>query len=230
MKSKLSNNVSVIIPARNEAKIIAKIIKAFQNQSLPPQEIIVVGDACTDKTAEIAKQAGAKVLEKNYRSAAKARNAGIKQAKGEILAIQDADALPSDNYLEEIVKAVESGADYGGAKLITESWQPVGKLQMLFFNLAAYFYGGFQGSSLFAKKSLLAKTNLYNPDVPWAEDWELSTQLRKLGSWKLLTNAQVTYSERKMKQNGYLREYGQRLWMVGKYIIHQFKQTLAKRN
>src|SRR5258708_12962388 len=47
----------VIIPARNEEKIIARAVK-----SLPPDSVIVVDDASSDKTAEIARQAGAGVV------------------------------------------------------------------------------------------------------------------------------------------------------------------------
>ena len=88
---------SVIIPAHNEQDYISKALSSIQEQSFTDYECIVVCDACTDNTREIAESYGAKVIEVNAHSSGAARNAGLDIAQGEWVLFCDAD----DWYLHE---------------------------------------------------------------------------------------------------------------------------------
>ena len=72
--------VIVIVPARNESAQIVSTLLALQQQTLPPESIIVVANNCTDETAELARGCGVQVLELpvNYYKKAGALNYGIK--------------------------------------------------------------------------------------------------------------------------------------------------------
>lgn len=86
-----NNKISVVIPAHNEAERIADTIKGVQ--SIPEvSEIIVVDDASSDETAELAKQAGATVisLPRNM-GKGEALNQGVAKASGQIIALLDGD-------------------------------------------------------------------------------------------------------------------------------------------
>ena len=59
---RFDTNVSIIIPVRNEANTLPKLLQSIQRQTIQPREIIVVDDASTDGTAEIAKNLDATVF------------------------------------------------------------------------------------------------------------------------------------------------------------------------
>ena len=53
---------TVIVPAHNEEKNISKCLDSIYNQTFKDFECVVIADACTDRTAEIARGYGAKVI------------------------------------------------------------------------------------------------------------------------------------------------------------------------
>ena len=73
--------VSVVIPAYNEEKYIVDCLKALSNQTIAPDEVIVVDNNSTDKTASLARQAGAKVITVLEPGITPARTAGFNAAK-----------------------------------------------------------------------------------------------------------------------------------------------------
>lgn len=90
---------SVIIPAHNEANKIKIGLESVCKQTFKDYELIVVCDACTDNTEEIAKQYGARTACINAHSDGAARNKGIEMSQGEYLIFADAD----DWFLHECV-------------------------------------------------------------------------------------------------------------------------------
>jgi poly-beta-1,6-N-acetyl-D-glucosamine synthase len=83
--------VSIVIPAHNEAGSIAQTLASVRNQTLPPQEVIVVCDNCTDGTERIAAAAGARTF-LTYRNTAKKAGA-LNQVLSLLLPSMDADEL-----------------------------------------------------------------------------------------------------------------------------------------
>jgi len=88
--------ISVIIPARNEERSLPSLLSSLHNQTLKPDEIIVVDDNSEDATAEVADKGGAKVihakaLPEGWHGKAWACWTGAKEAQGEILVFLDAD-------------------------------------------------------------------------------------------------------------------------------------------
>ncbi len=89
--------ISVVIPAFNEEKNIAACLRSILDQKRPAEEIVVVDNNSTDRTAEIARGLGARVVKKSEKGIAHARNAGFDSATGEIIARTDADSrVPRD--------------------------------------------------------------------------------------------------------------------------------------
>src|SRR5436190_22733605 len=86
--------ISFIVPAYNEEHELSDTLAAIREAAsgaTRPYEIIVVDDASTDATPEIASGAGAKVIPINRRQIAAARNAGARGVQGEYLFFIDAD-------------------------------------------------------------------------------------------------------------------------------------------
>ncbi|MFH1722172.1 MAG: glycosyltransferase [Candidatus Altiarchaeota archaeon] len=96
--------ISVVIPARNEEDTISSCIESVLYQDHDDVEIIVVNDGSTDNTKKIVEKFPVRLINfKNGHSAAFARNAGAKKAKGDVLYFLDADVtFPDKSYLKRL--------------------------------------------------------------------------------------------------------------------------------
>ena len=86
--------ISFIVPAHNEQACLGRTLQAIHESArvvARPYEIIVVDDASTDATAEVARQHNALVLPVNHRQIAATRNSGGRAARGDRLFFVDAD-------------------------------------------------------------------------------------------------------------------------------------------
>jgi len=98
--------ISVIIPAYNEEKLIAKTIKAVLDANYPEKEIIVVDDGSTDNTFKIAKRFekyGVKVFRKKNGGKASALNFGIEKCSSEFIMALDADSFPAKDCFKKMI-------------------------------------------------------------------------------------------------------------------------------
>src|SRR5579871_2615827 len=100
--------VSVVIPAHNEEKTIGKTLESLCHQTISPDEIIVVDNACTDKTAQIAHSFGVRVVREEVQGITTARNRGFNEAKYDIIARTDADSVVSPTWVEQLKKNFEN--------------------------------------------------------------------------------------------------------------------------
>lgn len=96
---------SIIIPAWNEEEFVASAIHGAKAQQYPRAdfEIVVVDNNSTDQTIAIAKAAGAdKVVKEKEQGTNMARNRGVRESSGDILAYIDADCVPPVDWLSRI--------------------------------------------------------------------------------------------------------------------------------
>jgi len=98
--------ISVIIPAKNAAKILPDCLIGVLSQTdfriNIDYEVIVVDDGSMDDTSEIASRFGVKVLRQKNAGPASARNTAAHFALGDILAFTDADCVPTSDWLSKI--------------------------------------------------------------------------------------------------------------------------------
>jgi glycosyltransferase involved in cell wall biosynthesis len=101
LRSNRPAQVSIIIPARNEEKSLGDLLASLQSLDFPRDkfEVVVVDHESTDRTAEIALAAGARVVKKSGGNISSARNFGASQAAGQILAFLDADCTVAEDWL-----------------------------------------------------------------------------------------------------------------------------------
>lgn len=106
---------SVIISAHNEEEYIEKCVLSLLNQSILPNEIIVVDDGSSDRTWELLKKLQKivhkkniiyKIYKKNHIGQSRARNYGTKHSTGEILIFPDADMYFDKKYIEFLIKPI----------------------------------------------------------------------------------------------------------------------------
>jgi glycosyltransferase involved in cell wall biosynthesis len=112
--------ISFIVPAYNEEPLIGRTIAAIHaaaRETAFPYEVIVVDDGSTDGTAQAAGACGARVVRVECRQIAGTRNAGAREAAGEILIFVDADTIITPSTLRATLAALAAGAVAGGASL-----------------------------------------------------------------------------------------------------------------
>jgi glycosyltransferase involved in cell wall biosynthesis len=105
------SKVTVIVPTKNEEKVISECLNSVFGQSLKPYEVIIVDGHSTDKTLELASRYPTKIIvEAEQASLPNARNVGIANAKGDLLLIMDADTILNRNCIEHAVKHFQDPA------------------------------------------------------------------------------------------------------------------------
>jgi GT2 family glycosyltransferase len=91
--------VSVVVCTFNGARTIRNTLEALQDISYPDFEVIVVNDGSTDRTAAIVSKYPVRVIHTSNRGLSCARNVGLANATGEIVAYTDDDAWPDGDWL-----------------------------------------------------------------------------------------------------------------------------------
>jgi glycosyltransferase involved in cell wall biosynthesis len=108
--------VSVIIPVYNDAERLAHCLVAIDGQTYPKDrlEILVVDNGSEDHVAEVAKRfERVRLLREPRPGSYAARNHGIREARGEIIAFTDADCLPSPSWIERGVRHLANNPRIG---------------------------------------------------------------------------------------------------------------------
>src|SRR6266850_6320229 len=107
--------ISVIIPAFNEERLIVETLQqvqaalgAFAARQWE-SELIVCDNNSTDRTAQLARAHGAKVIFEPVNQIARARNSGAAAASGDWLIFVDADSHPSPALFEDVAEQIASG-------------------------------------------------------------------------------------------------------------------------
>jgi 4,4'-diaponeurosporenoate glycosyltransferase len=108
-------SVSVIIPARNEEHNLPTLLRSLASQAVKPREILVIDDGSTDRTAEVARQLGARViaskpLPDGWRGKTWACEQGSQAATGDLLLFMDADTWFEADGLARILSEYAGGA------------------------------------------------------------------------------------------------------------------------
>lgn len=98
---------SVVIPALNEEEHIANCIIEVKKQ-IKNSEIIIADGNSSDKTREISKNLGAKVIIEKTKTVSAARDTGLRTASGDVVVFIDADVLPAPSWFEKITKPFDN--------------------------------------------------------------------------------------------------------------------------
>lgn len=136
-------SISIILPAKNEALAIGCTVTAIR-ELFPDAEVLVVNDGSTDKTAEVAEQAGAKVVHHPYsKGNGAAIKTGARAATGDILVFMDADGQHDPADIPRLLKRLDEGHDMVVGARQKGSQASVGRgIANKFYNwLATYMTG-----------------------------------------------------------------------------------------
>jgi cellulose synthase/poly-beta-1,6-N-acetylglucosamine synthase-like glycosyltransferase len=112
--------ISFVVPAWNEESVLGPTLEALTAAARDldvPSEVIVADDSSTDRTAQIARQHGARVISVHHRQISATRNAGARDAHGDVLTFIDADTIVTSHAVCAAVEAVRAGAIGGGCAI-----------------------------------------------------------------------------------------------------------------
>ncbi len=194
--------ISVIIPARNEARLIAGTLRSLQNQSYKGDyEIVVVDNGSTDATAEIARSHGVRVVSAGEKkSVFYARQVGADATDGDIIVQADGDTLYPEHWLQQIADKLKDNPDalaVSGRFLYREFflWSFIELTVRDWLNrISAYFFKRpflVSGATFAFRRWAFNKVGGYR-NIPYSADQHgMTTRLRKLGG-EVLYDPQIT--------------------------------------
>lgn len=231
-----NDRISVIIPAYNSSRFIESALESVLSQAYKNFEIIVVDDGSSDNTKEVIKRFIDKGLVSYYyqsnKGPAAARNMGIKQASGEIIAFLDADDLWLENKLEKSLRFMKEGSfdwictsllkiNESGEKKIKripdDSWvmeQRTKEVKQLKNGLFFFASIPVQVQTVLAKKECFHKAGLFDESFLIGEDTDLWLRFEEIGFRCGYLDEPLTiyrYNEisiTKSKKNDGLHDYG----------------------
>ena len=184
----LRMHLSIIIPAFNEERLIAQCLKsistslAHHNNAGLTTEVIVVDNNSTDRTAHLAKEAGARVVFEPINQIGRARNAGAAIATGDWLLFLDADSLLSPGLLAHILALIEAEKHVGcGSTLAMEGlpWWANGIFHL--WRGMSVLFGWAAGALIVCRHDAFREVGGFPQDLYALEEIQLSKRLKAWG-------------------------------------------------
>ncbi len=232
---------SVIIPAYNAAHTIEKCLSALVNQSLPKEdyEVILVDDGSTDDTPDIVNKFPVQYFWQPNQGPATARNRGAQEAKGDIILFTDADCVPQNNWIEEMVRPFNvpeimavKGAYKTDQKSLTARFAQI-EFEERFEMLKSHKYIDMVDTySAGYRKSIFLSLGGFDPSFPVAnnEDTELSYKMSEASHRMVFNpNAIVYHLNHPDSVKGYARlKFWRGYWRMvvyKKYPDKMFKDS-----
>ncbi|HVJ25560.1 MAG TPA: glycosyltransferase, partial [Burkholderiales bacterium] len=173
--------ISVVVPAFNEEALLPGALGAIRAamSAFEEAELIVCDNNSTDRTAEIARAAGAKVVFEPVNQIARARNAGAAAASGDWLVFVDADSYPSVELFHEAGRAMKSGCLAGGATLAADSRDLIYRWSMALWNRLSRAARWGAGAFIFCEARAFRALGGFNEELYASEDIDLFRRLKR---------------------------------------------------
>jgi len=203
---------SIIIPAWNEEELLpatlTSVLAAMASVTTLAGEIVVVDNASTDATAQIAARAGARVVHEPHRQIARARNTGAKAATGRYFIFIDADTTIPPALLQRTLAELASGRCCGGGTQMNMDDAPniLSAPAMVLWAALSRIMRWAAGAYVYARRDAFEAVGGFDERFYASEELHLSAALRTWGlrnkyAMRIL-NEPVTTSARKMQWFG----------------------------
>jgi glycosyltransferase involved in cell wall biosynthesis len=172
--------VSAIIPVYNGGKFIAATLESVLGQSYPLHEVIVVDDGSTDASPAILRSYGGRVrvFRQTNQGVAAARNAGLRQASGDLIAFIDQDDLWPAGRTRAMVQALQADpralVAAGLVEILYERAQPPGPLDKHDTSFREFYLG-----SLGIRKEVFDILGPLRTDLGHADDTDFMMRRRE---------------------------------------------------
>lgn len=232
--------LSVIIPAKNEERVLPKLLGSLRFQTYPPYEIIVADAGSTDGTRQVAARFGCTVVPGGL--PAVGRNAGARVARGDVLVFLDSDVFVEPEFLEVLEHQVrcrhlESGTVYNQPRYVMGDKGFHSRAVRIFDRLVYFIhnvglklsadlrYPYATGTCMFLSRELFERLGGFDESMAAFEDSELTTRAARVGKHGVIARPAVHISTRRFDKHNRL------LWVL--YLaLHGFfaRASLARRS
>jgi len=179
--------ISIVIPAYNEEQLIGETLLQVKAALASfsrlgwGSEIIVCDNNSTDRTAVLARAAGAGVVFEPVNQIARSRNRGAAEAAGDWLIFIDADSHPSPELFADVADQIEAGRCLaGGCTIRLLGHYPVGNLITGLWNGISRVGKLLAGSFIFCEAQAFRKVGGFSNELFAAEEIDLSRRLKQL--------------------------------------------------
>ena len=179
--------ISVIIPAFNEERLLGATLTQVKSAMTAFTlrdwgiELIVCDNNSTDRTAEIARAAGATVVFEPVNQIARARNAGAAAATGDWLIFVDADSQPSAELFSDVAEQIQSGRYLaGGSTVRMDEKHLLAEFFTWLWNCSSRTGRWLAGSFIFVEAAAFRNIGGFSDKLFAAEELELSQRLKRL--------------------------------------------------
>ena len=207
----------MIMPNFNKSKYIGLAIESVLNQSFQNFELIIVDDASTDTSVEIAKafqnrdsRIRVQILEEHSGPAA-ARNSGIRTAHAPLITFLDSDDLFSSDRLETQVsalsEAIDAGVAYSEPVYINEETKNLSisqiskKLRPSGWVLSLFLTKRFMTGCIYTvRKDCFQKVGLYDESLSNGENYDMQLRLARLYKFTYVPERSYGYRPHHFKQ------------------------------
>ena len=207
--------LSIIIPTYNEEEYLPVLLDSIKEQKFSDYEVIVADANSTDKTREIAESYGCIVVDGGLPGVG--RNNGAKVAKGEYLLFLDSDLKLTDDYLRNVIYEFQMER----LGIAITQMVPLSKKteDKIFHELANRFMvsvekikpHGAGCYGIISKKSLHDECGGFDESLTFGEDTDYIERLAKKERFKVLRNAKIGVSTRRLEEEGIetlIKQYG----------------------
>jgi glycosyltransferase involved in cell wall biosynthesis len=175
--------VRLVVLNYNGGDLVVRCVQHLERLSWPEDrlEIVVVDNASTDATADVARGAGATVVIEPVRNVARARNTGAAVATGDVLVFVDADTWLPVQALELIARAMADQRCVGGAlDLVHRPRSRLLRVYLAGWRLIGLALRMSQGATQFCRRDAFEALGGYDERQWMGEDVELQWRLRRL--------------------------------------------------
>jgi cellulose synthase/poly-beta-1,6-N-acetylglucosamine synthase-like glycosyltransferase len=180
--------VTILIPAWNEEAVLANCVRAVGRLEYPNWECLLVAGG-TDRTFELAEDLAAAdrrmiAIRQTPHGKNAALNQGLAAARGELVALLDADCVVESSWLTHLVAGILRGADACLGDYRPEPLTPISR-QFVIDKIVAYYVRGattLHGGAILLRRSAVERIGGRFPeDVPAGTDWDLDQRLARVG-------------------------------------------------
>jgi len=209
LKSKKENTtnlkVSVVIPAYNEEDLLPFTLNSLKNQDFKDHvEIVVCDNNSTDKTSQIAKKFGAKVVFEKQKGTSYAYDTGMRAASGDLILVTNADTLLPSNWISQIVNAYKSNPDIVAVGTKVEFYNAPAWVNAMLKTLDLVNpVKAMWGVSMSCRRDAFYQVGGFQQGVNTNEDAIFTLKIKKYGRFKRLNNVVVQMDGRRFN-NGFL--------------------------
>jgi len=228
--------LSVVVPAFNEERLLAASLAAICASAsvfddAGGWELIVCDNNSTDRTARIARTAGAKVVFEPHNQISRARNRGAEAAAGEWLLFVDADSMPSRELFADLRGAIESGRVLGGGSTVAADGEALSfRAALGFWNAISRHLRWAAGAFVFCETAAFRGIGGFSEELYASEELDLSQRLKRLArergkEFRILHRHPLRTSARKLHLYGW-RELAV---VLGRFLLHPRRMVRSAR-